>query len=210
MPILVAFDYRCGYSYKAARYLRELSRLGEEVDIEWVPFSLEQVNFEHGDDVYLWDHPEIETGSFLGLAAGRWIRKTSPEAFDAYHSAAFGAMHDDGKQLDRDTILALAKDAGADLDALESGLDSGDAIRLAGADYARMCNEHGVFGTPTFIFPANGALYVRLRGVWEDDAHRLKVWEHIRELAGDEIVGEIKRVVPPEVEACPMPVSPRP
>lgn len=203
MPILVAFDYRCGYSYKAARYLRELRRLGESLEVEWVPFSLEQVNEEHGAGILLWEHDEIETGSFLGLAAGRWIEKSCPaEVFDSYHYAAFATMHEEERPLARKTILKLAKKAGADRSLLEEALDSGKAQRQAADDYLRLWNDHGVFGTPTFLFPS-GNLYVRLRGVWTDDAHRVRVWEQIRALAAEPLVGEIKRVAPPEQEHPP-------
>jgi 2-hydroxychromene-2-carboxylate isomerase len=208
VPIQIAFDYRCGYSYKMARYVRELRSNGASPDVEWLPFSLEQVNEEHGDGVYLWEHPEIPTGSFLGLAAGRWIERRSPEAFETYHYAAFTAMHDEERALDRDTVLALAKDAGADVAPLEEAIDTGAAIRAAGAEYVRLYNEHGVFGTPTLIFPDGTGLYVRLHGVWEDDAHRRRVWDQIAALVAEPIVSEIKRTVPPEPEACVMPIGP--
>lgn len=206
MPIHVAFDYRCGYSYKMARYLRELRHQGTPLDVDWLPFSLEQVNGEHGEGVFLWEHPEIETGSFLGLGAGRWIARHAPEAFEAYHYAAFSTMHDDERPLDRDTIIGLAKEAGAV--GLEEAIDSGEALQAAGASFVRLYNEHGVFGTPTIIFPDGTGLYVRLRGVWEDDEHRRRVWDQINALASQSIVGEIKRTVPPEPAECIIPIPP--
>jgi 2-hydroxychromene-2-carboxylate isomerase len=207
VQISVAFDFRCGYSYKAARFLRELSKAGEPVDVVWRPFSLEQVNEEHGAGVRLWEHPEIETGSFLGLGAGRWIALRDPAAFDRYLWSAFEAMHDDGRTLTRKLILKLAKAAGAEPSALDAALDSGEAALLAGDEFVEL-QKLGVFGTPTFFFATGEAVYVRLRGVWEDETHRKRVWELLQSVEAETIVSELQRIHPPEPPAQVMPNLP--
>ncbi|MCA1833986.1 MAG: DsbA family protein [Actinomycetota bacterium] len=195
MQISVAFDFRCGYSYKAARFLRALEKAGEDVQVDWRPFSLEQVNEEHGEGLWLWEHPEIETGSFLGLAAALWVKQKAPGAFPAFLWRAFGVMHDDGRKIDRDTIRSIANEAGADVPGLEAAIDNGDARALAANEYFDL-QRQGVFGTPTFFFPGRDGVYVRLRGQWKDDAHRKRVWNQIQALAAENIVGELKRIHP--------------
>ncbi len=58
--------------YNAAVWLanvREVS--GKDIDIDWQPFSLAQVNSDKGSDVKLWEQPEHLDGSNPALLAHR-------------------------------------------------------------------------------------------------------------------------------------------
>jgi hypothetical protein len=91
------------------------------------------------------------------------------------------------------TVLALADEAGADADALARALDDGSACKLAGESHMQLRNSYGVFGTPTMIFANGAAMYVRLKGQWRDDEHRLRVFHMIDDVAEEPIIGEIQR-----------------
>jgi 2-hydroxychromene-2-carboxylate isomerase len=200
MDLTVAFEYDCGYSYKAMRWLRALAGTGQVDTVTWRPFSLHQVNNLHGGDWFVWEHPEEETRSFLALAAAAWLEREQPATFPAFHAKAFETIQDEHRPLDRETVLGLAAHAGADRARLAAALESGEAQRLAGESHTALRNEYGVFGTPTLIFRNGAAMYVRLRGQWRDDEHRLRVFRMIDGVAEEPIIGEIQRplVGPPQ------------
>lgn len=200
MDLTVAFEYDCGYSYKAMRWLGALVGTGQVGTVTWRPFSLHQVNNLHGGDWLVWEHPEEETRSFIALAAAAWLQREQPETFAAFHAGAFQTIQDQHRLLDAETVLGIASDAGADADRLRFALDSGEAARLAGESHAALREQYGVFGTPTLIFGNGAAMYVRLRGQWRDDEHRLRVFRMIDGVAEEPIIGEIQRplVGPPQ------------
>jgi hypothetical protein len=196
MALTVAYEYDCGYSYKTFRWLSSIAEHTGEVT--WRPFSLYQVNQFFGADWLVWEHPEQETRSFLALSAAAWLQREQPDAFAAFHRRAFEIIQDEHRALDREAVLSAVKDAGADADAVAAALDDGSALRLAGESHMQLRNRYGVFGTPTIVFPNDSAMYVRIKGQWTDDEHRVRVFRMIDDVAEEHIIGEIQRPVAPE------------
>jgi 2-hydroxychromene-2-carboxylate isomerase len=191
MSLTVAFEYDCGYSYKALRWLRAVA--AEAGDVTWRPFSLYQVNNQHGADWFVWEHPEEETRSFLALSAAAWLQREQPDVFDDFHVRTFETIQEEHQACEKDVVLRIAESAGADVARLADALASGEAQKLAGESHMDLRDHYGVFGTPTLIFPNDAVMYVRLKGQWSDDRHRRRVFKMIEDVAEEPIIGEIQR-----------------
>jgi DSBA-like thioredoxin domain-containing protein len=203
MSLSVAFDYDCGYSYKALRWL--LAIADHAGTAAWLPFSLYQVNNLHGGDWFVWEHPEEKTRSFVALAAAAWLGREQPEAFPAFHVRAFETLQDEHVPLEPEVVLRLAADAGADAAALAIALEDGSAFALAGEIHMYLRDKYGVFGTPTLIFPNDAAMYVRLKGQWSGDEHRVRVFDMVDAVAEEPIIGEIQRPMHAAQDFVPFP-----
>lgn len=194
MRVTIAFDYGCGYSYKLYQFVQALLEAGEPLEPDWRPYSLDQNDNVHGQDWYVWEHPEEFTVSFSALAAGRFIAlEYPPEVFARYHGAAFAARHDGHRSLDRDTAVSLAVEAGADEAAIEAALDGGEAAKLVAADHLEFRDRLGVFGTPTVVFPDEAPVFVRLKGQWSGGDHARETWSRIRTFHDEPLLNELKR-----------------
>ena len=173
-------------------------KLGDQLNVEWKYFSLEQVNNQHGPDWKLWEQPE----SFPSRARLAWkgaiaAHKQGKEAFDRFNLALLTARHADGKDLtDPETILDAARQADLDLKQFKQDLEQVD-LKPVGRDYEEGRENYGVFGTPTFVFEDGHAAYLRLRPLPPKD-QLVDVWQQVRSVIdGRPNILEIKRPVPP-------------
>ncbi len=161
----VYFDYGCPYVNGAAVWLRDVkSDLGDRVRITWRFFPLEQVNAANGPEWKLWEQPDGFRSKGLPAFRGALAaRQQGDDAFERYHYAMLGLRHDEGQDHGkRSTVLEAARRADLDLERFERDLDDRSFLPEIGADYARGRDEHGAFGTPTFVFPDGTAAYLRM------------------------------------------------
>ena len=188
----VFFDYTCPFVYRAAEVIDKVRRSGERVlDVRWRYFSLAQVNSKD-DGWTVWDAPPSEpVGGRLAFQAAEAARRQG--LFEEMHWRLLRARHRDHLDLDGAVVDDLAVAAGLDMDRFKADVADPSILEVLASDHTTAVLEHGVFGTPTFVFAGGEAAYVRLApGALEDGA--ADVLEHVLAIAeGEPRILEIKR-----------------
>jgi predicted DsbA family dithiol-disulfide isomerase len=191
----VYYDYACPYAWGASLLLRHVkAAIGDDLQVNWRYFPLEQVNSPEGPDWKLWNQPadyrSRGRAAFHGAIAAR---RQGEEAFERFHYALFDAKH--GR---RDTILEAAGIAGLDLEEFERDFYDQSLLSKIGDDYEYGHGELGVFGVPTLVFPNGEAAYVKCLPAPEGP-EALAVFDEIVHTIRDRpFIGEIKRPKKPE------------
>lgn len=154
VPVDVFFDYTCPFAYRAHRWLRMV-----DLPARWRPFSLLEHNYR-GDGPPVWRLPERADDISLLLFAGHsWVRAQGAD-LDAYRDAAFHAWHETSVTVELDDVVGFATAAGAEGD--EETLREHFHDAETEHDAARVA---GVFGSPTLVFAAGRAAFVKLAAV---------------------------------------------
>jgi predicted DsbA family dithiol-disulfide isomerase len=168
---------------------------GAEIDVDWRYFSLTQVN-NKSDGWTAWDAPaEEEVRGRLAFQAAEAARRQ--DAFERIHLPLLEARHRDGRDLaDRDVVLDVARRAGLDTDRFERDLDDRSTLLALARDHTAGVENHGVFGTPTFVFGNGSAAYLRVRPAPEGRTALTTFEELVRIMSDEPYVLEIKRPAP--------------
>ncbi len=138
---------------------------GNRLSIEWYSFPLEQVNSTRGAEWKLWEQDDAyESKGLWALRAGEAARRQGKEIFERFHLALLGAKHWEKKDIaDREVLMAVAREVGMDAGKFRQDLFDRSLLAKIGEDYTRGVQEHGIWGTPTFVFNGCQAAYVKLR-----------------------------------------------
>jgi predicted DsbA family dithiol-disulfide isomerase len=158
----VFFDYQCPFVYRAAEMIEAVRRSGERnLDVRWRYFSLTQVNSKN-DGWTVWGAPASEpVRGRLAFQAAEAARRQG--RFDGMHWGLLRARHRDRLDLDDPGVVeAVAREAGLDLERFRRDANDRSTLEVLASDHTAAVTEHGVFGTPTFVFPSGDAAYVRL------------------------------------------------
>jgi predicted DsbA family dithiol-disulfide isomerase len=109
------------------------------------------------------------------------------------HWALLRARHRDRLDIDGDAVYDIAAAAGLDVERIKTDVADPSILDLLASDHTTAVREHGVFGTPTFVFAGGEAAYVRLApSALEDGA--AEVLERVLAVAAAEPrILEIKR-----------------
>lgn len=159
----VYFDYACPFAWAAQIWLDDVKdALGDDVDVTWRYFPLEQANASD-PDFKVWEQPNDGTSSTLRSFQASWAAKQQgEEAFKRMHAALFRKRHVEGRNLAGQKVLeAAAEEAGLDLDQFREDLQSDAVFKEIEADYA-YAREQDVFGTPTIVFDNDEGAYLKL------------------------------------------------
>ena len=171
---------------------------GEELDINWRGFLLEQANNKQEPGWKVWEQPEdYEYRSLWALCAGEAAKKQGKEAFRKFHMALLRARHEDRVNIgDKKILMEVAGSVGLDLEKLRTDMEDPAVKGQVVADHLEAVESYGVFGTPTFVFPNGAAAFVKMLKPPAGKATR--VLEILSELMSDHIyIGEVKRPQPP-------------
>ena len=174
------------------------SKISEKLDLNWRSFSLEQANSKEGPDWRIWDQPEdYPFRGFLALRAGKAARLQGEEGFERFHLALLKARHEDRRNIaDRDILVDVATSVGLDTARFREDLADHSLVEKIVQDHTEAVEQHGVFGTPTFVFPNGASAFLKLLRPPDEDAPRLL--ELLSEVMGNwGYIGEIKRPQPP-------------
>jgi predicted DsbA family dithiol-disulfide isomerase len=97
-----------------------------------------------------------------------------------------------------DVVIDAARSVGIDVDAFSEALADRALLANIGKDYETARNEHGVFGTPTFVFPGGESAYMKMRPkAPEEDT--VAVWKDFVTMVVDRpYIAEVKRPNKPE------------
>ena len=185
--------------YNAAVWLASAQeKSGGELELNWRSFSLEQVNSKEGPDWKIWEQPEdYHFRGFLALRAGEAARRQGKEAFERFHLALLRARHEDRRDIaDRDVLVDVATSVGLDAARFREDLADRSLVEKIVQDHTEAVEQHGVFGTPTFVFPNGASAFLKILRTPDEDAPRLL--ELLSEVMGSwGYIGEIKRPQPP-------------
>lgn len=158
----VFFDYLCPFVYRVAGMLDAVrGSSAARIEVGWRYFSLTQVN-SNVDGWTAWDAPARETvKGRLAFKAAEAARRQG--RFDDLHMPLLEARHRDGLDIDDAAVIErVAVDAGLDVARLRGDIAAPDILDALARDHRHAVREHGVFGTPTFVFADGSAAYVRL------------------------------------------------
>lgn len=192
MKFEVFFDYQCPFVYRAAEVIDAVRRSGRDLDVRWRYFSLTQVNSKN-DGWTAWDAPASEhVRGRLAFQAAEAARRQG--RFEEMHWRLLRARHRDRLDLDdRSVVEKIAAEANLDVDRFRGDLADGTILEPLAADHTAAVAEHGVFGTPTFVFPEGHAAYVRLAAS-APDSGAVEVFDRLVAVAASEPrILEIKR-----------------
>lgn len=191
IEVEVFYDYFCPFVYRASVLLQNVGRT-RPLEVTWRYFSLAQVNSKD-DGWTVWDAPASENvRGRMAFKAAEAARRQ--ERFDDFHMPLLQARHRDRLEIDQaDVVERVAVDAGLDLDQFRKDVSDPDILAALARDHRQAVSEHGVFGTPTFVFPDGASAYVRLAEAPEGlDATR--VFDRLVSIAAREpSILEIKR-----------------
>ncbi len=161
----------------------------------WRYFPLEQVNSAEGPEWKLWEQPDSHRSRGRpAFQAAIAARNQGEDAFERFHLALLEAKHGQGKDHGRrDTLRAVAESVGLDMERFDRDLADRALLPRIGDDYTEGRERHGVFGTPTFVFPSGEAAYLKLLPL-PPEAETMPVFEDFVRAARDRpFVLEIKR-----------------
>ena len=189
----IFFDYTCPFVFRASRLVEAVRRSGKrDLDVRWRFFSLAQVNSKD-EGWTVWDAPPSElVRGRLAFAAAEAAHRQG--RLDQLHEAMLLARHRDGADIeDRSVVETLATGAGLDVETFRHDLGDPSILEALKRDHTVAVTDHGVFGTPTFVFEDGSAAYVRLAASATENGV-LHVFDHLVEVAaGEPGILEIKR-----------------
>ena len=173
---------------------------GEDLQITWKNFSLEQVNSKNGPDWKVWDQPEeYDSRSLLSLRAGEAARLQGREPFERFHLALLAARHAGDGRISLNEpgpLIEVARDAGLDVGRFQEDLKDRELLGNIGRDHTEGVSKHGVFGTPTFVFESGNSAYLKTFIPPAEDS--VDFFENfVAMMAHRPYVGELKRPQPP-------------
>jgi len=133
---------------------------GDEWDVRWVPFSLNQTKVPEGE-TDVWDDPEMAAAR-LAVEVGIAVRDGWSDAFPSVHRALFAARHDKGLDLRAHDVVAGVLNAhGVDADQVFDEVRACRPRDTFRAEHQGVVTQHRVFGVPTVI-AAGQAVFIRL------------------------------------------------
>ena len=183
--IAVTFDYRCPFAYNGNAATVAAQRTGADLDVRYVPFSLDQVHVPEGEPP-VWEREPGAWGSgVLALLYGIAVRDQFPDQFFDAHLSLFAARHERGEKLgDENVVRAAVEVAGLDADAVAAEVWSGRPLKTLAAEHTEMVDNYEVFGVPTFV-EGDEAVFVRFmeRGRVDDLERALELlqWSRLNE-----------------------------
>jgi hypothetical protein len=159
--IAVSFDYRCPFARNAHEAVVTALREGADLDVRFLPFSLDQAHIEESEPP-VWERQPDEWGTGVtALLYGIAVRDQFPERFFDFHLAAFAARHDRGEKLGREEVVrAAAAAAGLDVDAVAEEVWSGRPLKTLAVEHSEQVDRWDAFGVPTFI-EGDQAVFIR-------------------------------------------------
>jgi predicted DsbA family dithiol-disulfide isomerase len=157
----VTWDYRCPFAYAAHSAIVAALRTGEELDVTFVPFSLDQNHVPEGETP-IWDRPAAERGSgTTALLFGIAVRDHFPDHFLDFHLAAFAARHDEARAIAEESVMRdVAASVGLDPDAVATAASDPATLERLRIEHTAAVDDHDVWGVPTFI-TATSATFIR-------------------------------------------------
>lgn len=161
----IYYDYLCPNAHAVTVWIRQLQQqLGDRLTVNWRYFPLEQANSKHDPDWKLWEQPaDYQSPGLNAFHAAIAASNQGKEAFERFHYALIDARHITGRNVSRrPTLRTLAEQAGLDLAQFDRDMEDRSLLQRLAVDYEAARHEHGIFGTPTLVFPSGEAVYLKM------------------------------------------------
>ena len=167
---------------------------GQEPNVDWQPFALDQANSKEGPDWKAWEQP----GALLALRAGEAARRQGRESFNAFFMAMLKARHEDRRNLEEEeTVLDAATAAGLDLARFREDLADKQLYEDIARSHTKAVEEHGAFGVPTFVFPNGSSTFLKSYAPPTNE-EAVEMYDSLWKVMENwKYVGEMKRPQPP-------------
>ncbi|MGZ4711701.1 MAG: DsbA family oxidoreductase [Acidimicrobiia bacterium] len=178
----VTFDYRCPFARNGHEAVINALRDGADLDVRFVPFSLDQAHVAEGEPPVWEREPAVWGTGTLALLYGIAVRDQFPDYFLDAHLALFAQRHDRGLKLGHEDVLQEAvEQAGLDAAAVKDEVWSGRPLATLASEHTHMVDRYAVFGVPTFV-TEDDAVFIRFmeRGRADDLARALDLLEWSR------------------------------
>ncbi|HEX6313151.1 MAG TPA: DsbA family protein [Acidimicrobiia bacterium] len=190
--IAVTWDYRCPFARNAHEAVITALREGADLDVWFLPFSLDQVHVEEGETP-VWERPPEDRGTgVLSLQWGLAVRDSFAERFFDFHLATFAARFDEGRKIGKESVLReIAGEVGLDVDAVAEEVAGGHPLKTLVKEHTEAVDRWSVFGVPTFI-EGDEAAFVRFM-----DRNRADDLQRALDLIGWSRLNEFKRTTIP-------------
>jgi predicted DsbA family dithiol-disulfide isomerase len=191
----VYIDYVCPWAYRGSLWIRDVkAQLGDQIEIVWKFFSLEQVNSQAGDDWKVWNQPASHMSKgFIGFRGAIAARQQGEDAFEKFHFAWFEARHSDQR---RASAHDVAQAVGLDMEKFNADFDNPELYKQLGVDHEQGVSEFGVFGTPTYVFENGENAYFQIKEI-PASADAVPFWEKFSDIVVNQpSFLEIKRPYP--------------
>ena len=180
--LAVTWDYRCPFARNAHEAVVAALRGGADLEVRFLPFSLDQAHVEE-DETPVWERaPEDRGTGVLSLTWGLAIRDHFPERFFDFHIAMFAARFDEGRKIGKEEVVRdVAAAAGLDVDAVAAEVAGGGPLKTLAAEHTEAVDRWAVFGVPTFC-EGDEAVFIRFmeRGRVDDLERALDLVEWTR------------------------------
>ena len=126
---------------------------------------LEQNNSQSEDPHYLiWNDPEARTRGLGAFRAIEAARRQGADAFDRMHFALLEGRHERRVDFREPPELeVVAQHAGLDINRYRKDIEDPSILAQVEADHFYGVQTHGIFGTPTFVFPNGEAFFMRIK-----------------------------------------------
>ena len=108
--------------------------MGDELDVTWKNFSLEQINSKEDEDWKVWEQKDLhEARALLASVAGEAAKKQGNKAFERFHLGLLTARHaGDRIPLNEDApLIKVAEEAGLDAAQFEKDLKDPELLQTA-------------------------------------------------------------------------------
>ena len=186
--------------FNAAVWLDTVKKeIGDDLDLNWRNFSLQQINAQDPGDWRVWDEEDYtQTRSLLAAIAGEAAKRQGKEAFSKFFLALLTERHGGNRAPlnDNAVFLKIAGDSGLDTLQFEQDLKDPTLVKIVADDHTEATEIHGAFGTPTFIFDNGQSAYIKTFIPPENEA--LEAFENFLGLFSERsYIGEVKRPQPP-------------
>lgn len=170
-------------------------KLGDNLQMTWKAFLLEQVNSRRGLDWKAWKDPRFTSRDIPPHEAAKSIlAEHGNDAFDRFHMAIFRAYHVHKRDIANPLeIIAVAREVDIDTTTLMEDLRTRKYRDAVGADHEEADEPYDIFGVPTILFNGQQPTFIKLAaGAWEgpDD---LELFHGIVNMGTRPYVMEIKK-----------------
>lgn len=180
--ITIYYDYTCPYSYRALKWLERVRHASRELVAQWNVFALKEVN-RPASAPSVFEETAPESISLLALQLAKAAQAAGAEVFERYHTAVFESMQGPGKKLTAQDLQQIARDAGLDIAAFQSGQQAGVWLQQVAHDHREGVARWKVFGTPTLVFDGQVAVYLKFTEIPPSPAQAVDVFDALHCLA---------------------------
>ena len=171
---------------------------GDNLDIDWKPFMLAQVNNQEGPEWKAWEQSEdTPTLGLTAFRAGAAAQRQGRKIFEEFQLAMLKARHEDRRDLsDKEAVLEIAENVGLDMAQFREDLADDSVLKDMGESHTEAVEEYGVFGVPTFVFPDGNTAFLKTYNPPEGEA--VEMFDEISSVMSKwKWVAEVKRPQPP-------------